>query len=54
LRARPGRSCGDTSSLGELDKLNDVGAFTVKDIPAKLKRRRKAPWVGNIKQKLTR
>lgn len=41
LRARAGRSCGDTASLGELDKLNDAGAFTVKDIPAKLKRRRK-------------
>jgi len=41
---------------GDLSKLTKANAFTIKDVPAKLKRRRKDPWEGidRVKQNLAR
>jgi bifunctional non-homologous end joining protein LigD len=40
----------------ELSKLQKANAFTMKDVPAKLRRRRKDPWEGieKLKQNLAR
>jgi bifunctional non-homologous end joining protein LigD len=43
LRARPGAPVALPIAWGDLAKLKRADAFTIKDVPAKLKRRRKDP-----------
>jgi len=40
----------------DLSKLKRADGFTIKDVPTKLKRRRKDPWadIGKVKQNLAR
>lgn len=56
LRARPGAPVALPIAWGDLAKLKRADAFTIKDVPAKLKRRRKDPWagIGKVKQNLAR
>ncbi|WP_282295299.1 DNA ligase D [Stenotrophomonas sp. PS02289] len=56
LRARPGAPVAMPISWTELSKLQRADTFTLKTVPAKLKRRRKDPWEGidTIKQSLSR
>jgi len=56
LRGRPGAPVAMPLSWSELGKLKRADAFTLKDVPAKLKRRRKDPWEGisTLKQNLAR
>lgn len=56
LRARPGAPVALPIAWGDLAKLKRADAFTIKDVPAKLKRRRKDPWagIGEVKQNLAR
>ncbi|TDB33875.1 ATP-dependent DNA ligase, partial [Stenotrophomonas sp. TEPEL] len=46
LRGRPGAPVALPIAWSELGKLTRADAFTIKDVPAKLKRRRKDPWTG--------
>jgi len=46
LRGRPGAPVAMPIAWSELGKLTRADAFTIKDVPAKLKRRRKDPWAG--------
>jgi bifunctional non-homologous end joining protein LigD len=56
LRARPGAPVALPIAWSELSKLARGDAFTLKDVPARLKRRRKDPWDGidAISQNLAR
>ena len=56
MRARPGAPVALPRAWGDLTKLHRADAFTIKDVPAKLKRRRKDPWAGmdSLKQNLSR
>ena len=56
LRARPGAPVAMPVSWNELSKIKRADAFTLQDVPGKLKRRRKDPWEGidRIKQNLAR
>ena len=56
LRARPGAPVAMPLAWSELSKLTRANAFSIKDVPAKLKRRRKDPWAGieALKQNLAR
>lgn len=56
IRARPGAPVAMPLNWSELAKLTRSDAFTIKDVPAKLRRRRKDPWegIGKLKQNLSR
>ena len=56
LRARPGAPVAMPLAWRELPKLKRGDAYTIADVPARLKRRRKDPWAGieKLKQDLTR
>jgi len=56
LRAREGAPVAMPLSWNELAKLQRANAFTMKDVPARLRRRRKDPWEGidAIRQNLSR
>lgn len=56
LRARPGAPVAMPLAWGDLSKLDRADAFTIRDVPAKLRRRRKDPWegIGRVKQNLAR
>jgi len=56
LRGRPGAPVAMPIAWTELPKLARADAFTMKDVPARLKRRRKDPWDGieTIQQNLAR
>ena len=56
LRGRPGAPVALPLAWSELAKLKRADAFTLKDVPAKLKRRRKDPWEGidSLNQNLAR
>ena len=56
LRARPGAPVAMPLAWSELSKLPSANAFTMEEVPAKLRRRRKDPWEGidTIKQNLAK
>lgn len=56
LRGRPGAPVAMPIAWSELSKLTRADAFTLKDVPEKLKRRRKDPWadINTIQQNLAR
>lgn len=56
LRGRPGAPVAMPLAWSELPKLKRADAFTIKDVPAKLKRRRKDPWdrIDSLTQNLAR
>lgn len=56
MRGRAGAPVAMPLAWSELSKLTKANAFTIKDVPAKLKRRRKDPWegIGRVKQNLAR
>jgi len=56
LRARPRAPVAMPLAWSELSKLNRGDAFTIADVPARLKRRRKDPWAGieKVKQDLSK
>ncbi|KAF1699573.1 DNA ligase D [Pseudoxanthomonas jiangsuensis] len=56
LRARPGAPVAMPLAWSELSKLTRANAFSIKDVPTKLRRRRKDPWAGieALKQNLAR
>ncbi|WP_369941989.1 DNA ligase D [Xanthomonas medicagonis] len=56
LRARPGAPVAMPLAWSDLPKLHRADAFTMRDVPATLKRRRKDPWAGldTLKQNLAR
>ncbi len=56
LRARPRAPVAIPLAWSELSKLKRGDAFTIADVPARLKRRRKDPWAGieKLKQDLGR
>ena len=56
LRGRPGAPVAMPLAWSELPKLKRADAFTIKDVPGKLKRRRKDPWEGidTLKQNLSK
>lgn len=56
MRARPGAPVALPLAWGGLSKLTKANAFTIREVPAKLKRRRNDPWAGieRIKQNLSR
>ncbi|MBH1484787.1 DNA ligase D [Stenotrophomonas maltophilia] len=56
LRGRPGAPVAMPLAWSELPKLKRADAFTIKDVPGKLKRRRKDPWEGidALKQNLSK
>lgn len=56
LRARPGAPVAWPLAWTQLSKLKKGNAFTMKDVPARLKRRRVDPWKGidKVKQDLSR
>jgi len=56
LRGRPGAPVAMPIAWSELAKLTRADTFTMKDVPPKLKRRRKDPWEGieSIQQNLAR
>ena len=56
MRARPGAPVALPLAWSDLPKLHRADAFTIKDVPTKLKRRRKNPWadMDTLKQNLSR
>ena len=56
LRGRPGAPVAMPIAWSELSKLNRADVFTMKDVPTKLKRRRKDPWadINTVQQNLAR
>lgn len=56
LRGRPGAPVAMPIAWSELGKLQRADSFTLRDVPAKLKRRRKDPWEGisQLQQNLAR
>lgn len=56
LRARPGAPVAMPLAWSELPKLPSANAFTMGEVPARLRRRRKDPWegIGKIRQNLAR
>ncbi|CAN7165527.1 DNA ligase D [Pseudoxanthomonas sp. LjRoot168] len=56
MRGRAGAPVAMPLAWSELSKLTKANAFTIKDVPAKLKRRRKDPWdsIDGVKQNLAR
>ena len=56
LRSRPGAPVAMPVSWAELSKLSAADGFTLHDVPAKLRRRRKDPWsdINAVKQDLSR
>ncbi len=56
MRGRAGAPVALPLAWSELSKLDKANAFSIKDVPARLKRRRKDPWeeIGRIKQNLAR
>ena len=56
LRGRPGAPVAMPLAWSELPKLNRADAFTMKDVPARLKRRRTDAWadINKIQQNLAR
>lgn len=56
MRGRAGAPVAMPLAWSELSKLTKANAFTIKEVPAKLKRRRKDPWEGinRVKQNLAR
>jgi bifunctional non-homologous end joining protein LigD len=56
LRARPGAPVALPIGWNELAKLKRADSFTMKNVPDKLKRRRKDPWQGiaDVQQNLAR
>lgn len=56
LRGREGAPVAMPLEWDELSKLKSANAFTMKDVPAKLRRRRKDPWEGidRLKQNLSK
>lgn len=56
MRARPGAPVALPLAWSELPKLTKANGFTIREVPAKLKRRRKDPWDGiaALKQNLAR
>ncbi len=56
LRARAGAPVAMPVAWSDLPRVTKASAFTLKDVPAKLKRRRKDPWEGidRVKQNLAR
>ena len=56
LRARPRAPVSMPLAWSELSKLKRGDAFTIADVPTRLKRRRKDPWAGieRLKQDLSR
>lgn len=56
LRAREGAPVAMPLAWSELSKLQKANAFTINEVPAKLRRRRKDPWEGieKLKQNLAR
>ncbi|MFI8718584.1 DNA ligase D [Stenotrophomonas sp. NPDC077464] len=56
LRGRPGAPVAVPIAWSELSKLTRADAFTMKEVPEKLKRRRKDPWadINTIQQNLAR
>ncbi|MGV8961419.1 MAG: DNA ligase D [Stenotrophomonas sp.] len=56
LRGRPGAPVAMPIAWSELGKLKRADSFTLREVPALLKRRRKDPWdgIGTIKQNLAR
>lgn len=56
LRARPGAPVAMPLAWSELSKLASANAFTMAEVPARLRRRRKDPWegIGMIKQNLAK
>jgi bifunctional non-homologous end joining protein LigD len=56
MRARAGAPVAMPLAWSELGKLTKANAFTIKDVPARLIRRRKDPWAGieSINQNLAR
>lgn len=56
LRARDSAPVALPLSWSDLGKLGRANAFTLKEVPAKLRRRRKDPWegIGKVRQNLSR
>ena len=56
LRGRPGAPVAMPLAWRELAKLPSANAFTIEDVPARLRRRRKDPWegIGRVQQNLAR
>ena len=56
LRGRPGAPVALPISWNELPRLKRADSFTLRDVPARLKRRRKDPWAGidTLQQNLSR
>lgn len=56
LRARPGAPVAMPIAWSQLGKLDRPDTFTIRDVPGKLRRRRKDPWEGieRVRQDLSR
>ena len=56
VRGRPGAPVALPIAWNELSRLKRADSFTLRDVPARLKRRRKDPWAGidTLQQNLSR